>query len=71
MMKPMPCRRCGKPIVFCDRPGGGKYPLDAEPHPRGCIVLDATGCMGPKNPGDRPDLSVRYMPHFITCDGEE
>jgi hypothetical protein len=69
MTNPFTCKNCGKPIVLADKPGGGKMGLDAKPHPRGCVVVDAFGRVGPKRPGDRPDLSLRYMPHYLTCQG--
>jgi hypothetical protein len=61
------CKSCGAEIIWAKTPTGKSMPLDAEPHPRGNIVLDANGCTGPVRPGDVPDLSVRYLSHFVTC----
>ena len=62
------CSSCSAPIVWATTSSGKKMPLDAAPNPRGNLVMDDAGNVGPV-PGEEgaPDLGKRYTSHFATC----
>lgn len=58
------CKTCGQAVRWAKTSNNGSVPLDANPHPRGNVVLDEYGRTGPAadEPGT-PDLSVRFVRH--------
>lgn len=61
------CRWCGAKIIWAKTPGGKNMPLDAEPNPRGNLLLDESGFVGPALKSENPPADRRYMSHFATC----
>lgn len=77
MQKPSRCRSCNAPMIWARTPFGKDQPFDAEPNPKGNVVLyerktETDGhvvtemcarVVEPLFDGDAP----RYMPHHATC----
>lgn len=66
--KEIPCRKCGKPIVFVLTPKGHKMPCDPEPQlfendePKTVLVLDDGVSQHGVKKGD-----LGFIPHWATC----
>lgn len=61
------CVECGRDLLWATTSADTRVPLDPIPRPDGFVVLDQYGCTGPLRPDGVPDLSVRYVPHRLTC----
>lgn len=63
------CRSCGATITWLTTPEGRKMPANADPSPRGTIVVDdATNTMRFARATDEvPEGWTRYVPHWATC----
>lgn len=60
------CRSCGAPIVWCVTPAGNRMPVDADPSPRGNLVLEGELARVVPAP-DLLDRRPRHTSHFATC----
>lgn len=65
-MPTIKCKRCGATIRFVRTTKGALMPLDAEPTPKGNVILNQAGVAVVFA---RPPLAftIRYMPHWATC----
>ncbi len=70
----VPCRKCGKPIIWATTTAGNHIPIDAQPDPAGnqAVFKDVTGTVrtAQLRAGDQPEgWQRRGMPHFpaTTC----
>jgi hypothetical protein len=61
------CGVCKEPVLWARTSTNGRVALDPDPRPDGFVVLDQFGCTGPLDARGVPDLSVRYVPHRLTC----
>jgi hypothetical protein len=62
------CKSCGAPIRWVKTATGKAMPLDANPTPKGnVIIVKGVAQIG----GDHPDLlpgeALRFTSHFATC----
>lgn len=65
------CRSCKAPVIWARTPAGRNMPVDAEPSPKGNLVLDTRSqpahvhVLGPL---DEPAEGLhRHESHFSTC----
>jgi hypothetical protein len=64
------CRGCGAKVLwYRTKASRALIPLDAEPNPRGNVVIDAEGLAVVLGGGlfDEAPEGERYMPHHATC----
>lgn len=63
------CRACAEPIVWAKTADGKTMPVDAEPNPRGTLILTRTiddhATVRMATAGDPQGL--RWMSHFASC----
>ena len=73
------CKSCRAAIFWAVTPSGNRMPIDAEPSPRGTLILrkqaQDDGCLVLEEPliaidyraaGAQPD-EPRFLSHFATC----
>lgn len=75
-LKTVPCRVCGRPVVFIKLPSGKKMPCDAQAvryrnDVSGTVFYGPDGCaekgIESADPGAR--LRIGYRPHWANCPG--
>ena len=67
---PVPCKSCGRPIIFALTAKGRRMPLDADPVAGGNVLVTQDGDdlhAAVVDPVSQPVTRLLYRSHFVSC----